>query len=180
MEDSAPYNCQIAATPCPANCGSPQCVPPLVSHLAAAGWPLPLAHVLDAGQIELLRDNAECCNARTLELLNRLLAHYDELRFGAARAAPDQSAGPFSIGAQRRAEQLQHEYFAMKHRAEAAEAELNRTRWHIAARDEELRCAESFMAEYLETEVYPQVTSGDATLARIRRLLAVAPSRPAL
>jgi len=40
----------------------------------------PEASVLDAGQIELLRDNAEFCNARTLELLNRLLADYDRLR----------------------------------------------------------------------------------------------------
>jgi hypothetical protein len=40
----------------------------------------PEPSVLDASQLDLLRDNADFCNARTRELLERLLADYDRLR----------------------------------------------------------------------------------------------------
>lgn len=52
----------------------------LLQHRAAHATGVAGEAVLDADQIALLRDNADFCNARTRELLDRLLAHYNVLR----------------------------------------------------------------------------------------------------
>ena len=66
----------IAATP----------TPPAATAPATAAGEAGVS-VLDVDQIELLRDNADFCNKRTRELLDRLLADYNRL-LAAAPAAP--------------------------------------------------------------------------------------------
>ena len=156
MENPAPYACQIAAKPCARFCDNTECTSQPVAVPApvkATHPPLAKNYLFGFGMRPQFWSVNSYLAADVENIVDDLLSETARLKAELAQA---------------------------RQQLAAREGELNRARWHTAAQDEELRYAESFMAEYLETDTYPDAKEGEATLGRIRRLLTASLRPPAL